>query len=152
MSLSRKRLAALIAGSLLAVLIAIQFVPVQRANRPGAGDPHAPREVQWILRRACYDCHSTESRWPIWAYVAPVSWQVVKDVEKARRHVNFTDWPRYSRPEQQAIKQTVAFVTGTHRMPLWYYVTMHPDAKLSQDDLAKLAAWARDTSTAPPTR
>jgi hypothetical protein len=153
MRLPGKRFLALGATALLAVFIGIQFVPVHRTNRAGAGDPDAPREVQWILRRACYDCHSTESRWPIWAYVAPVSWRVVRDVETARRHVNFTDWPRYDRAEQLAIKQTVAYVTGVHRMPLWYYVTMHPDARLSPDDVAKLSAWARDTTVTPaPTR
>ncbi len=52
---------------LAVVFVVIQFVPVHRTNRLGAGDPDAPRDVQWILRRACYDCHSTETRWPIWA-------------------------------------------------------------------------------------
>lgn len=82
-----------IGGSILLLgFIAIQFIPVQRTNRPGSGDPQAPRDVQWILRRACYDCHSTETRWPIWAYVAPISWQVVADVDRARKFVNFSDW------------------------------------------------------------
>ena len=93
---SKKRTVAIAVTLALAVLVMIQLVPVERTNRPGTGDPDAPREVQWILRRACYDCHSTESRWPIWAYVAPVSWRVVKDVENARRHFNFTDCPKYS--------------------------------------------------------
>ena len=34
--------------------VGIQFVPVERTNPMGVGDPDAPREVQWILRRACY--------------------------------------------------------------------------------------------------
>ena len=65
-------------------------------NTPGTEVlPNAPRDVQWILRRACYDCHSTETRWPIWAYVAPLSWQVVGDVERARSVLNFSDWAAY---------------------------------------------------------
>ena len=130
----------------LATFIAIQFVPVQRVNAVGSGDPHATREVQSILRRACYDCHSMETRWPIWAYVAPVSWQVVADVERARKHVNFSEWPRYTTGQQRAIKQTIAFSTKTHRMPVWYYVTLHPDAKLSRADLFALLTWSTDTT------
>ena len=33
-----------------------------------------------------------------------------------------------------------------HRMPLWYYVTLHPDARLSEADRALLQAWSRGAS------
>lgn len=130
--------------------VAIQLVPVRRTNRLGAGDPEAPRDVQWILRRACYDCHSTETRWPIWAYVAPVSWQVVADVERARDRLNFSDWAAYDTGQRAGMRALVGAVTAAHRMPLWYYVTLHPDARLRDGDLAVLQAWARGGS--PPYR
>jgi len=137
---------ALAVGAVLAVgLVAIQFVPAGRSNRLGAGDPEAPREVQWILRRACYDCHSTETRWPIWAYVAPVSWAVVDDVNRARRVLNFSDWAAFTPEQQKAMRQTIAWTTSEHRMPLWYYVTLHPDGRLSARDLRALAVWAYDS-------
>ncbi len=142
-----RKYAIVTAGVLLAALVAIQFIPAHRTNRLGTGDPQAPREVQWILRRACYDCHSTETRWPIWAYVAPISWQVVADVEKARKMVNFSDWASYSPEEQTALKHTISFSTTTHRMPTWYYVTLHPDAKLTPADFAALTTWARTTAS-----
>ena len=141
-----KKYALITAGALLLALAAIQFVPAQRTNRLGSGDPPAPREVMWTLRRACYDCHSTETRWPIWAYVAPISWQVISDVERARSRVNFSDWATYPPQVQAALKHTIAFSTSTHRMPTWYYLTLHPDAKLSPTDLAALTAWAKDSS------
>src|SRR5690349_22246499 len=124
-----RKYAFITAGILLLAFIAIQFIPAHRTNRLGSGDPPAPREVQWILRRACYDCHSTETRWPVWAYVAPVSWQVVADVERARAHLNFSDWAAYDRDRRIGLRALIAAVTVTHRMPLWYYVTLHPDAK-----------------------
>jgi hypothetical protein len=139
---------ALIGGgiALLIGFIGIQFVPVERTNPIGAGDPQAPREVMWTLRRACYDCHSTETRWPIWAYVAPVSWQVVRDVNKARTLLNFSNWAAYTPEQQKALRHTVNWTTNAHRMPGWYYVTLHPDAKLEPADLARLTAWANDTT------
>jgi hypothetical protein len=138
------------AQALAAVFVAIQLVPVQRTNRLGTGDPHAPREVQWILRRACYDCHSTETRWPIWAYVAPMSWQVVSDVERARRRINFSDWASYDSLQRQTIRHTVSAMTAAHKMPLWNYVVLHPDARLTQSDIALLARWARDSTFSAP--
>ncbi len=51
-----------IVGLLLAVgLVAVQLMPIERTNPLGGGDPKAPRNVQWILRRACYDCHSGDA-------------------------------------------------------------------------------------------
>ncbi|MGH7569532.1 MAG: heme-binding domain-containing protein [Gemmatimonadales bacterium] len=138
-----KRLTKLTILGLALAFVAIQFVPVQRTTGLGAGDPVASREVGWILRRACYDCHSTETRWPIWAYVAPVSWRVVADVNRARAALNFSDWAAYGDDRRVALRATVGAVTASHRMPLWYYVTLHPDARLSPGELALLKDWAR---------
>ena len=146
-----KKYAWITAATLLAAFVAIQFVPAHRTNRLGSGDPPAPRDVQWTLRRACYDCHSTETRWPIWAYVAPISWQVIADVERARKMVNFSDWASYSPDVQSALKHTIAYSTSTHRMPTWYYLTLHPDAKLSPADLAALTAWAKSSAAGADT-
>jgi hypothetical protein len=46
---------------ILLILIAIQFVPVDRVNPPVETEVPAPAPVRIILRRACYDCHSNES-------------------------------------------------------------------------------------------
>ena len=141
-------------GLLLVVgLVAVQLFPVERTNPLGAGDPDAPREVQWILRRACYDCHSGETRWPIWAYVAPISWRVVRDVDRAREILNFSDWAEYDDTRRIALRRTIGPVTAKHRMPIWYYLTLHPDSRLSDADLAALDAWsnsAEGVGGAPP--
>ena len=130
-----------------AVLFAgIQFIPAHRTNRLGAGDPDAPREVMYILRRSCYDCHSTESRWPIWAYVAPMSWKVVADVDRARAHVNFSDWAALDPARRHVTRVLVAKAVVDHRMPAWYYLSLHPDARMSDPDRAVLAAWARSST------
>ena len=142
-----KRYAQFAGALLLLAFVVIQFIPVRRTNRLGAGDPQAPRNVQWILRRACYDCHSTETRWPVWAYVAPMSWQVVADVDRARKFVNFSDWASLPPLYQQAMRMNIERVNATHQMPLWYYVTLHPDAKLSDADRKILAQWAKTGAT-----
>lgn len=150
MAQAHKRYARLVGFLSVAVLIAIQFVPVERTNQLGAGDPDAPRDVRWILRRACYDCHSTETRWPIWAYVAPVSWRVVRDVDRARDVLNFSNWSAYDPGRRVALRMLIGPVTASHRMPLWYYLTLHPDARLSDADRAALGAWSRAASMEVP--
>ena len=141
-----RRIATIAAVILGVVFLAIQFIPVERTNRLGAGDPIAPRDVQWILRRSCYDCHSTESRWPVWAYVAPMSWRVVADVKRARSMLNFSDWGAYDTLTQRIMRPNVDRVTATHKMPVWYYLTLHPDARMTSADRAALAAWAHNSA------
>lgn len=133
----------------IAGLTGFQFVPVERSNPLGVGDLEAPREIERILRRSCYDCHSGETRWPIWAYVAPMSWQVVADVEKARRAINFSEWSGYSEGQQLGYRMMVGPVTATHRMPVWYYLALHPDAKLSPDDVELLQSWSQGVPPDP---
>jgi hypothetical protein len=57
--------------SVLAVLIVIQFIPVDTSNPPVTADIPSSPEVKAVLRRACYDCHSNETRWPWYDRVAP---------------------------------------------------------------------------------
>jgi len=79
-------------GILVAVVVGvgIQFVPVKGigSNPPGRFKMDAPPEVEAILRRACYDCHSNETKWPLYARVAPGSWLMARDVNKGRSRMN----------------------------------------------------------------
>lgn len=79
----------------LAPLGLIQLVPSGRAptNPPGGREPPWDRpETRALAVRACFDCHSYESRWPGYAHVAPVSWWIQRDVDDGRRRVNFSAW------------------------------------------------------------
>ncbi len=145
-----KRYTAIFVILLAIALVAIQFVPVERSNPLGAGDPDAPREVQWILRRACYDCHSNETRWPVWAYMAPMSWQVVSDVRRARAVLNFSEWQAYSQSVRTALRSLVNPMVAIHRMPLWYYVPLHLDARLNDEERAILRIWSEGAGEEMP--
>jgi len=47
------------------------------------------------------------------------------------------------------MRSVIGPVTATHRMPLWYYVTLHPDAKLSLEDVEKLKQWSKTAQAEP---
>ncbi len=135
-----------IALGLLAVLLVAQFVPVSRENPPVEEAVSAPPAVREVLERACYDCHSHETKWPWYAYVAPVSWLIADDVEHAREHVNFSTWNRYD-PEERAEKlEELSEEVEEGEMPLWYYLPLHPKARLSDGDKEILLAWAHGES------
>jgi len=134
------------------LLIAIQVVRPARTNPPVASDVGAPPEVATSLRNACYDCHSHETRWPWYAAVAPVSWLVAHDVNHGRHELNFSTWGAYDATKRRKKLAKSIKELDEGEMPLWYYVPMHPEAKLGDAERAALRAWfiAQRDATPPP--
>jgi hypothetical protein len=121
---------------------AIQLVPVERSNPRVESEISAPLPVRAILERACYDCHSHETAWPWYARVAPVSWLLAHDVREGRKHLNLSAWGRYS-PKKQAKKlEEIPEEVDEGHMPPWYYLPLHPDARLDAEDRETLRRWA----------
>ena len=131
---------------LLVLFLAIQVVPVERPNPPGGEWLPTPPAVEKILHRSCIDCHSNQTRWPWYAYVAPASWLVTHDVEEGRDHLNFSTWEIYDEDERIDHLDEIAEVIEDGDMPLWFYVPLHPDARLSADDSATLIRWAKEAA------
>jgi hypothetical protein len=124
------------------VFIVIQFVPVSRTNPPVQGEFRGSTEVVSVLRRACYDCHSNETVWPWYSRVAPLSWVIAHDVNVGREELNFSTWNQLSIEKQaKAMKESWKEV-AEGEMPTWYYVVLHPEARLSANDQSVLQAWA----------
>jgi len=135
------------------LIVGIQLIRPARTNPP-VNQSHTleavvfvPPQIESILRRGCYDCHSDRTSWPWYSNVAPVSWFVIDHVDSGRRHVNFSEWLRldtknpaeYTRERFQAICRQVQ----THDMPLTSYLLVHRAAKLSQDDIETICQWTR---------
>jgi len=137
-----QRLAIRFVGVVIAVFILIQFVPVDRGNPPVLSDVQAPAEVQSILRRSCYDCHSHETHWPWYAFVAPASWFLVDQIEEAREDLNFSDWPVFGFEEQALALDDIRGQIRKGEMPLDSYLLLHPEARLSDSDRKILLDWA----------
>jgi hypothetical protein len=102
----------------------------------------APPEVQTIMRRACFDCHTNETRWPLYARIAPGSWLMARDVHNGRNHLNFSKWADSDEDERQTDLENAWDQVESRAMPPWFYILpMHPDAKLSDADKATLKAY-----------
>ena len=128
----------------LAVLAVLQAFRVEHTNPPVTADLQAPLAVKEVLRRACYDCHSNETRWPWYSYVAPTSWLLHYDVAAGRQALNFSDWAAFSPAEQSKQRGEIVESIGEGEMPPWY-VPMHPSARLSDADRSTIEDWARTT-------
>lgn len=124
------------------LFVAIQFIPVERTNPPVTGLVDAPEDVLTTLRRSCWDCHSNETEWPWYAYVAPMSLRVSQHVWMGREHVNFTEWDGYDAEERDEAYEEIAKEIDRGGMPLKDYLLVHRNAKLTTSDRERLVSWA----------
>jgi hypothetical protein len=133
---------------LAVAFLAIQFVRPARTNPPidatktieAAGI--VPADVHAILDRSCADCHSNKTVWPWYARVAPVSWLLADDVKDGRKELNFSEWGTF-KPRRKARKlDELCDQVKDKKMPLKKYLFLHPRARLSDADRARLCEWA----------
>jgi hypothetical protein len=134
--------------------IGLQFIPVgQLPARQAGGDENPmlktgmPPDLAARMYRACGNCHTNATAWPWYSRIAPVSWLMARDVERARKTLNFSEWE-----EKHAKRPAVAasmLLTACEslrqgRMPLPGYVLMHPESKLSSEDVGSFCAWTHE--------
>jgi hypothetical protein len=61
--------------------------------RENAGDnPRDSARVLQVFERACQNCHSERTQWPLYSYLPLVSWALEKDVAEARQHLDLSHW------------------------------------------------------------
>ncbi|MBI5083379.1 MAG: heme-binding domain-containing protein [Acidobacteria bacterium] len=132
-----------VALAAVAIALAIQLVRPARVNPPvQAGNTMAdmvetPLAVHQILERACRDCHSHRTRWPWYSQVAPASWLLARHVSEGRQKMNLDDWK-----EEMSVKD-ICQETRVGSMPLKGYLALHPDAKLSGQEIQTLCSWSQ---------
>jgi hypothetical protein len=137
--------------ALLVVVVAAaaQFIRPGRKNPPI--DPnrsiqaHAgtPAALVAVLDRACRDCHSNATVWPWYTQVAPLSWAMAYEAAAGRKAVNFSEWAGYSPAQQRDLLIQSCQDASTGRMPWSTWTLLHPETKLSAQDVETICAAAR---------
>ena len=152
MALGIARWARWILATVILAVVGMQFVQPDRTNPRVAPSASlligTPPEITALLDRSCRDCHSNDTRWPLYSYVAPMSWLVADHVSHGRDHFNYSEWTAYDSDDQDKLLGAMCSLTQRDRMPLPSYRLIHRGAKLSPDDVKTLCAWSdkmRDT-------
>jgi len=132
---------------LIGVFVLMSLLPYGKRENPQT-DPslalQAPKDVEKIFKRSCYDCHSNHTRWPWYSYIFPFSWSVMDHVKNGRAALNFDTWKAYSKEKREKLKASIATKSGV-TMPLKSYLWFHKEAKLSKEDLQTIRKWAYET-------
>jgi len=133
------------AAMILVVLFAVaQLIRPGQANAPI--DPsrtiqaHTSDGLAAVLDRSCGDCHSNRTVWPSYAQVAPLSWLMAYGVAQGRKAVNFSEWGAYPPERQRELMALMCQDVSHGRMPGPIWTQLHPEARLSPEDVAMICA------------
>jgi len=139
-----------IAAIAVIIIIGIQFIRPGKDNPPinpsmtieAQADFKPP--VSNLIKTSCFDCHSNETRWPWYSYVAPVSWFVADDVKNGRDHLNFSEWGTYTTSKKVLKLGQIYEQVSKSEMPLSQYLYIHADARLTSADRDSIVSWTED--------
>jgi hypothetical protein len=127
---------------------ALQLIPVSRTNPPVVTPMKWDSdETKALADRACMDCHSNQTQWPWYSYVAPVSLFVVHHVEDGRHELNFDELNTMRKPLDRMMRE-IAEQIDEGEMPLASYYPTHPTARLTSEEKTKLVEGLRNSMAA----
>lgn len=132
--------------SLLAFIV-IQFFQPEK-NKGEINSEHifnqeeVPENIKSLLRNACFDCHSNNTNYWWYNNVAPISWMVEKHINDGKSELNFSEWGSMDIFEKITTCEEICQETKRKSMPLKSYRTIHPKAKLSDEQIAELCSWS----------
>lgn len=133
---------------LLIAVVIIQFIPNDKPEVVLTNENdliynnQLPENIRVMLKESCYDCHSNETIYPWYSYVAPVSWLVVRDIKLGRDELNFSHWESQSKIDKAKNLDKIIDEVTDENMPMPIYTIMHANAKLSDDDRRLITEWA----------
>ena len=133
---------------LLIVFVAIQFIH-PKPNKAAGDQPNyigksfaIPEDVKTILQKACYDCHTNNTRYPWYSNIQPVDWWLTNHIKEGKKKLNFDEYTsKRLRYQYGKMDETIDLVKKGE-MPLNSYTWIHKDAILTKDEKNKLIGWA----------
>lgn len=126
------------ASFLVVAFVGAQFIRPPLTHPAVTAELQAPPEVKRILVTSCYNCHSNETKLAWFDQLAPAYWVVVHDVNKARKHVNFSEIGKLPAAQQRGLLFEAVNQIQLGAMPLPSYRLAHPAATVTTEQLAVL--------------
>ncbi len=118
----------------------------QAAQAPIPEHSTIPPDARAILATKCADCHTMQTRAPLYSRLAPISWLMERDIVEGRKHMNLSQWDRYSLDQRQTFAAKIVQETKSHDMPLLQYRMIHWDTRITDADVRVFSQWARGSS------
>ena len=123
------------------VFAGLQVVRPGIPAKPAVAEMQAPPEVRRVLDKDCYSCHSDQQRLSWFDEIVPAYWLVRHDVLTAREHVNFSTLGSKPAAMQKATLYEAVNMIQLGAMPLPQFTQLHPEARVTPEELAVLKAY-----------
>ena len=134
---------------LLVILIIAQFFGPEKNDgnidsvNAFIAETNPPAEVTKILKNACFDCHSSHTRYPWYNNITPVNYWLDEHVRDGKKHLDFSKWSEYSLKKKEHKMDELHEEVEEKEMPLNSYTWTHADANLSQEQIDAIVAWGK---------
>ncbi len=136
----------------LAILVVIQFfrpaknIVTEASTNDIATLYGVPADVEPILKKACFDCHSNNTRYPWYFNFQPVAWWMTDHINEAKEELNFSEFGNLPLPRQLKKIQKTAKAVKDGWMPLNSYTWIHKDAILTDAEKDAIVAWTQNVA------
>ncbi len=134
---------------ILVIVVVIQFIHPAR-NQSGQGMPNdiskivaMPEDVQGILKKACYDCHSNNTEYPWYTNIQPIHWFMNYHIVSGKEELNFNEFGTYTPRRQQSKLRSIENSLKDGTMPLSSYTLIHRNAILSEVEKSQIINWVQ---------
>jgi hypothetical protein len=133
--------------ALLASLLIIQFIRPDKNETAGPFNNNIEKiypmnaMVKTALHRACYDCHSNNTKYPWYAEIQPVRWWLQHHVDEGKEHLNFHEMAAYSPDKLDHKFEEMQEAVNEEWMPLTSYKFVHKEAVLTNEEKAAINEW-----------
>ena len=130
------------------------LLATDRKSEALLGHSSVPPEVRAMLVNKCVDCHSTQTRLPVYdkvaARLAPLSWLIERDVVKGRKAMNLDQWDAYSADQQATFRAKMVQKTRSGEMPVLQYRVVHWGSRVTDAEARALGEWAHEANKPDP--
>ncbi|WP_018343974.1 heme-binding domain-containing protein [Cytophaga aurantiaca] len=132
---------------LLIIFVGIQFIPTTK-NESDAVLPSdfiktfkPPENIKNLLINSCYDCHSNNTKYPLYNKMQPVSGFLESHIKRAKTELNFSEFGDYSNRKKKSKLKSILSQIKDDKMPLPSYMLMHKESILSKSDKLDIEKW-----------
>lgn len=132
-----------------ALFVLAQLVRPVIPAKPAAAEVQVPPAVKQILNKDCYSCHSDERRLAWFDQIEPAYLIARHDILSARSHLTFSTLGSAPPAVRRAKLFEAVNMIQLGAMPLPKFVALHPDARVSPEELAELKAYLAPWATTP---
>ena len=106
-------------------------------------ETNPPKDVQEILKNTCFDCHSSNTRYPWYSNITPVNFWLADHVKDGKKHLDFSNWNSYELKRKEHKMDELHEEVAKGEMPLNSYTWTHADARLTPEQIEAVVTWGK---------